>query len=82
MSLGGDGAILLSDDGNIYRLRAPQVSVKSTVGAGDSCLAGFVAGYDKGPELALSLAMAAGAATAASEGIADASEILKVLSEM
>ena len=82
VSLGGDGAILLSDDGKTYRLRAPKIEVKSTVGAGDSCLAGFVAGYDRGPEFSLSLAVAAGAATAASEGIADASEILKVLSEM
>ena len=45
-------------------------------------LAGFVAGYDKGPEFSLALAMAAGAATAASEGIASGEEILKVLSEM
>ncbi len=82
VSLGGDGAILASDDGKIYRCRAPHVEVVSTVGAGDSCLAGFVAGYEKGAEFALSLAMAAGAATAASEGIADAEEILKILSEM
>ncbi len=82
VSLGGDGAILASDDGKIYRMRAPRVEVVSTVGAGDSCLAGFVAGYDRGAEFALALAMAAGAATAASEGIADAEEILKILSEM
>ncbi len=82
VSLGGDGAILLSDDGKVYRMRAPQIEVKSTVGAGDSCLAGFVAGYEKGPEFALSLAMAAGAATTASEGIASAEEIIGVLSEM
>ena len=82
VSLGGDGAILAADDGNIYRMRAPHVEVKSTVGAGDSCLAGFVAGYGRGAEFALSLAIAAGSATAASEGIADAEEILSILNEM
>ena len=82
VSLGGDGAILASDDGKIYRMRAPKIEVKSTVGAGDSCLAGFVAGYERGPQFALSLAMAAGAATAASEGIADTEEILSILHGM
>lgn len=82
VSLGGDGAILASDDGNVYRMRAPKITVKSTVGAGDSCLAGFVAGYGRGAEFALSLAIAAGSATAASEGIACAEEILGILSEM
>ena len=46
------------------------------------CLAGFVAGYGRGPQFALSLAMAAGAATAASDEIADAEEILSILHEM
>lgn len=82
VSLGESGAILLSDDGNIYRCRAPKVEVKNTVGAGDSCLAGFLAGYDRGAQFALSLAMAAGAATAASAGIADAEEILGVFNAM
>ncbi len=82
VSLGSSGAILASDDGKIYRMRAPKIEVKSTVGAGDSCLAGFVAGYGRGPQFALSLAMAAGAATAASDEIADAEEILSILHEM
>ena len=82
VSLGGDGAILAADDGRVYRARAPKIEVKSTVGAGDSCLAGFLAGYDRGYEFALSLALAAGSATAASEGLAGTEEILAVLHEM
>ena len=82
VSLGGDGAILAADDGKIYRARAPRVEVKSTVGAGDSCLAGFVAGYDKGFSFALSLAMAAGSATAASTALAEGEEIMRIFSEM
>jgi len=82
VSLGSDGAILVCDDGHIYRCRAPKVEVKSTVGAGDSCLAGFIAGYEKGPSTALALAMAAGAATAASERIASGEEILNILQQM
>ncbi|MBQ5777259.1 MAG: hexose kinase, partial [Oscillospiraceae bacterium] len=82
VSLGGDGAILAADDGKIYRARAPRVEVRSTVGAGDSCLAGFIAGYDKGFDFALSLAMAAGSATAASAALAEGEEIMKIFSEM
>lgn len=82
VSLGGDGAILAADDGKIYRARAPRIEVRSTVGAGDSCLAGFIAGYDKGFDFALSLAMAAGSATAASAALAEGEEIMKIFSEM
>ncbi|MBQ8003898.1 MAG: 1-phosphofructokinase family hexose kinase, partial [Oscillospiraceae bacterium] len=72
VSLGGQGAVLASSDGNIYRVRAPHVDVISTVGAGDSFLAGFLAGEERGAQFALSLASAAGSATAACERIADA----------
>ena len=82
VSLGGRGSILASDDGNIYRVVAPQVDVVSTVGAGDSFLAGFLAGEGRGAQFALSLASAAGSATAACEKIADAADVMEIFARM
>lgn len=82
VSLGADGALLASDDGNIYRVRAPHVDVISTVGAGDSFLAGFLAGEEHGAQFALSLGAAAGSATAACEGIADAESVMRLFAVM
>lgn len=82
VSRGKDGAILASDDGNIYRIKAPQGRVISTVGAGDSMLAGFLAGISRGAQYALALGTAAGSATAFSEGLAGAEEVCGVLCSM
>lgn len=82
LSLGAKGALLAADDGKLYRAKAPEVDVVSTVGAGDSSLAGFLAGYEKGFPFALSLSMAAGSATAASVSLATREEIMKVFSQM
>lgn len=82
VSLGEDGALLASDDGNIYRIRAPKVDVASTVGAGDSLLAGFLAGYAEGAQFALGLGTAAGSATAACERIADYEDVMNIFSQM
>lgn len=82
VSLGGRGALLASSDGNIYRVAAPQVDVVSTVGAGDSFLAGFLAGEERGAQFALSLASAAGSATAACERIADAADVMEIFARM
>ncbi len=82
VSLGGDGALLASSDGNIYRVAAPEVDVVSTVGAGDSFLAGFLAGEERGAQFALALASAAGSATAACERIADAADVMEIFARM
>ncbi|MDD2362808.1 MAG: 1-phosphofructokinase family hexose kinase [Oscillospiraceae bacterium] len=47
VSLGGDGMVHVSNDG-ILRVSVPKVEVKSTVGAGDSALAGYIVGFIKG----------------------------------
>ena len=47
ISLGGDGAILLTKEGKSYYSNAPKGQVINTVGAGDSMVAGFVAGFSK-----------------------------------
>ncbi len=73
VSLGGDGAVLVTADGAVYRQRAYDGDVCSTVGAGDSMVAGFVAATVRGesPEDALQYAVAAGCATAFADGLAD-----------
>ena len=48
-SLGGDGAVLVDDEGR-WLATGPHVPVLSTVGAGDSLLAGFLHGGGAGPD--------------------------------
>lgn len=64
------GAMLLTADGVIYQSGAPEGTAVNSAGAGDSMLAGFLAGYTDGIEKALHLGIAAGSATAFSHGLA------------
>lgn len=77
VSLGGEGAYLLCEDGKTYQQEAIKEPVKNTVGAGDSMVAGFLAGYLQKAdyEYALKLGVAAGSATACSEGLASEEKI-------
>lgn len=79
VSMAGDGAVLLADNGEIYRSDAPKGTVVNSVGAGDSMVAGFLAGYlEKGAyEYALKLGIAAGSATAFVPWLATGEEIEK-----
>jgi 6-phosphofructokinase 2 len=69
VSLGGDGALLV-DGEHSYHAQAPAVPVRSTVGAGDSMLAGLIAALARGegPAEALRLGLACGSGTAAQAG--------------
>ena len=67
VSMAGAGALLLDEDGVSHRIGCPSGTVVNSVGAGDSMVAGFLAGYlrsggDYG--YALKLGTAAGSATA------------------
>ncbi len=77
VSLGGDGAYLLCENGKCFRVPAIRGSVRNTVGAGDSMVAGFLAGYmqKRDYEYALKMGVAAGSATACGEGLAGRREI-------
>jgi len=81
VSMGADGALLKTGDGKVYRSIAPAGNLKNSVGAGDSMVAGFLAGYDltKNYEKALKLSVAAGSATAYSDWLADRENIIKLL---
>ena len=45
VSLGGEGAIFLCEDGSVWKAEAPSGTLINSVGAGDSLVAGFLAGY-------------------------------------
>ncbi len=80
ISMAGDGALLVTETGELYRLGAAKGTVKNSVGAGDSMVAGFLAGFlENGDyEHALKLGTAAGGATAFSDGLGVKSEIMKL----
>lgn len=79
ISLGGDGALLLDEHGVCHREPAVGGKPVNTVGAGDSMVAGFVAGADRGYGYALRLGLAAGGATATSEGLATGEQIMALM---
>lgn len=80
VSLGGDGALLLDETGQVHRKPAVGGKPVNTVGAGDSMVAGFLAGAPKGYDYALRLGLAAGGATACSAVLATREEIERLLS--
>ena len=81
VSLAGDGSLLLDERGACRRLGVPPGTVRHTVGAGDSMVAGFLAGWLSTGDYAAAHRMgaAAGSATAFSEGLASGEEIRKLL---
>lgn len=83
VSLAGDGAVLIDEYGTVHIQRACIGKVKNSVGAGDSMVAGFIAGYFKdGYGYALKLGTAAGGATAFSDGLAEKEKIFTLLSQL
>lgn len=80
VSMAGDGAILVTEDGSVLKQLPPAGEVVNSVGAGDSMVAGFLAGYLKtgGYEEALKLGTAAGSATAFTSWLADSEAIDKL----
>lgn len=72
VSMGENGAMLVTQDGESFVCRAPKVEVVNTVGSGDASVAGFISGYleTRSMTRALMKAVAAGSASAASEELA------------
>ena len=81
VSMGSMGAIFVGEDGTVMREEAKQGRVINTVGSGDSMVAGFIAGLPGGLRSALRLGIAAGSATAFSEGLATKNEIMQIFSD-
>ncbi len=77
VSLAGQGAVLLAEDGSVSESPVPEGKLINGVGAGDSMAAGFVAGWLEKQDYshAFYMGMAAGSATAFSEGLASGAHI-------
>ncbi|MDE5742135.1 MAG: 1-phosphofructokinase [Oscillospiraceae bacterium] len=83
ISMAGDGALLLDENGKTHVCGVCRGTVKNSVGAGDSMVAGFVAGSAQGDyEYALKLGTAAGGATAFSDGLAEKALIDELLKQL
>jgi 1-phosphofructokinase len=84
VSLGQKGAVLLAENGEVYKQAAPLGAVINSVGAGDSMVAGFIAGYlDRNEYMyALKMGVAAGSASAFSLDLADKETICALLNKI
>ena len=80
VSMGGLGAVLVDEQGGVHKGDAPKGTVVNSVGAGDSMVAGFLAGWlEKNDyEYAFRLGLAAGSASAFSENLATKEEVEKL----
>lgn len=84
ISLAGDGSLLVDENGHTHRLGVCKGTVKNSVGAGDSMVAGFVAGYLNNGDYdeALALGTACGGATAFSYSLAKRDFIDECLAQL
>ena len=82
ISRGSKGAILLADDGKVYKQHPVKIDAVNTVGAGDSMVAGFLSGTDKDYKTALCYGAAAGVATALTDCLADYRHIKEFISKI
>ena len=84
VSLGNDGALLLTKEDKIYYSKVPKGQVVNTVGSGDSMVAGFLAGYyqTKDYEYALKTGVAAGSASAFSTRLATKEDVNALLKQL
>ena len=83
VSMAGNGAMLIDREGKLHRCGACKGEVRNSVGAGDSMLAGFLAGLMKGGfGYALKLGTAAGGATAFSDGLAARERIAELMEQL
>jgi 1-phosphofructokinase len=83
VSMAERGALLLCEDGTLHRCGVCRGTVKNSVGAGDSMLAGFIAGCAEGDFAhALRLGTACGGATAFSDSLAKRADIFALLGQL
>lgn len=82
VSMAEKGSLLLTESGEVYREGVCRGVVRNSVGAGDSMVAGFIAGLSEGFGHALKLGTACGGATAFSDGLAEKKEIERLLMQL
>ncbi len=84
ISMAGDGAILLPENGETIKRKVPKGILKNSVGAGDSMVAGFLCGYLKNRNIdeAFKMGIATGSASAFSDKLATAEEVYGLLEQI
>lgn len=84
ISMAGDGAILIDSNNEVHISHAPKGKVINSVGAGDSMVAGFIAGYlvKNDYDYAFKMGICAGSASAFSENLATSSEVMDIMSKL
>ena len=84
VSLSGNGAVFVSEEGESFEADVPPGKLINAVGSGDSMIAGFLAGWETTAdyEQAFKMAVAAGSASAYSEELATKEDIEKLLAYM
>lgn len=84
VSMAGAGSLLVDEAGEVHRLGVPKGTVRNSVGAGDSMVAGFLAGWlrERDYSAAHRMGAAAGSATAFSDGLATWDEVQALLGTM
>lgn len=81
VSMAGEGAVLVTENGEVYKADAPKGILKNSVGAGDSMVAGFLAGYleKENYKAAFAMGVCTGSASAFSEELATKEEVAALL---
>ena len=84
VSMGGEGAILVTEEGQVFSAPAPDGDLVDSIGAGDSMVAGFLAGYMERGSMVDGFAkgIAAGSATAYKNVLETGEEITAVAQRM
>lgn len=84
ISMAGDGAVLIDSNGEVTTSNVPKGVVKNSVGAGDSMVAGFIAGYLNSGKIedGFKLGVATGSASAFSEGLATKDYVYELLEQV
>ena len=84
VSMAGEGAVLAAQDGTVYEAPAPEGTLVNGVGAGDSMVAGFLAGWMEKQDFrhAFYMGVSAGSASAFSERLATREEIKHIYVQM
>ena len=84
ISMAGEGAVLVAEDGSVYDAPAPKGVLVNAVGSGDSMVAGFTAGWieKKDYRHAFYMGVASGSASAFSEYLATRDEIMDLYNKI
>lgn len=84
ISMAGQGAVLVAEDGSVHLTPAPKGTLVNAVGAGDSMVAGFLAGWQERHDYghAFRMGVAAGSASAFSRYLATREEVEMVFAQL